>query len=221
MGWEKILHFNGITPKYPILLLYSVLIQLCIASSFLILLNTSAETASRRIPSHPLTLKWNYPCDCSTSISCFILVFLILHSHCLPCTDSLPCSILRRSLSLIFSMHFQPSYSLLVCGNHSCSHSNAVPDTQAVCFPSPFRFYPLASTLIFCLSNAGPLGKVWNEGKNFVTGKVPACLPCYSHLLQILERHFPAYKYREGQCPFIRSPVLWSISYRCCWLILL
>lgn len=215
MGWEKILCFNGIAQKYPIALLYSVLIQLCVASFFLILLNTSAETASRRLPSHSLSLKWNYPCDCSTYISCFILIFLILHSLCPPCT------ILRKSLSSTVSVYFQPWYSLLVCGNHSSSQSDAGPDRQAVCFPSPFRFCPHTSTLIFCLSNAGPLGKVWNEGKNSVTGNVPACLPCYSHLLQILERHFPAYNYREGQCLFIRSPILSSISYRCCWVILL
>lgn len=68
----------------------------------------------------------------------------------------------------------------------------------------PFPIQILSPNL--CLSNANPLGKVWNEGKNFMNGKVPAWLQCYHHLLEILERNFPAYHYRGGERPCIKSP---------------
>lgn len=67
--------FNGIARKYPIALVYSVFTQLCFASLFLILLNPSAETASRHSSSQSLSLKGNYVCDWSTYISHLIPIF--------------------------------------------------------------------------------------------------------------------------------------------------
>lgn len=210
MGENPAFYLNCLEVPYNTALLYSFAFLL--SSSFFWTL------AQRLLPDiHPHTLL------VSSEITLVIAphIFPVLYWSFWSCTHCVSLAPSSGNHCPPFSQCIQLWYSSLACGNHSSSHSAVAPDTQAVCFPSLFRFRPHASTLISCLSNAGPLGKVWNEGKNSVTGKVPTCLPCYRNLLQILERNFPAYNYREGQCPFVRCPILWSISYRCCQIILL